>query len=111
MPPAKTSNKYVQFRLSNESYKRLQLVSIAFEKSPSQTIDILLDAMQVPKFAEVDGMVNKDEILRLANNFNANLMIDSAMSREEHRSRYLRDSGFGEYNPEIGNIENTPDEK
>lgn len=98
MPPAKTQGKKdVQFRLPTETYKRLQLVAWAFDVNTPQAVSLVLDALQVPKVAEVDSMVNKSEIEKLIRQFNANLMIDSAMSREEHRVRYLRDSAIGAY--------------
>lgn len=98
MPPAKTQGKKdVQFRLPTETYKRLQLVAWSFDLTAPKAVDFVLDALQIPKVAEVDSFVNKAEIEKLAKQFTANLMLDSAMSREEHRVRYLRDSALGAY--------------
>lgn len=114
MPPAKTDGKNpVQFRLPAETYKRLQLVAWSFNMTVPKVVDFVLDALQVPKVVEVDSMINKAEIEKLAKQFSANLMLDSAMSREENRVRYLRDSALGAYEKPAGVVEqqDTPEQK
>lgn len=113
MPPAKTDGKnLVQFRLPAETYKRLQLVAWSFNMTTPKAVDFVLDALQVPKCVEVDSMINKAEIEKLAKQFNANLLLDSALTREENRVRYLRDSALGAYERPADSIpQDSPEQK
>lgn len=96
MQPRKTT--YAQFRLPAETYQRLSFLAAGLECSTAEAVSTLLDVAGVPATIEIVGMLNAEEIKKRAKRFNSDLMLDSAMQREENRARYLREDGFGTYN-------------
>lgn len=99
MQPRKAT--YAQFRLPAETYQRLSFLAAGLECSTAEAVSVLLDVAGVPATMEIVGMLNTEEIRKRAKRFNADLMLDSAMQREENRARYLREDGFGKYKNDL----------